>query len=395
MKKAIKDFNLKDKKVIIRLDLNVPIKDGIIIDDNRIKMSLRTIKAVRRKGAKVIILSHLGRVKTEEDKLKYTLKPVCDRLSELLGKDIKFINKTRGKKVEEAIHNMKKADIIMLENTRFEDLKGDKESKNNKSLAKYWASLGDVFINDAFGTAHRSHASNVGIASYLPSGIGYLMQNEIKFLNKAIDNPKKPYVVMMGGSKVSDKIKVIDNLALKADYILIGGAMAFTFLKASGFSVGKSLVEEEYLDYCIKVLSKYENKIVLPIDIITSKEISDDSNYNNRFINGIEQDEIGLDIGPRTIKVFKQYIDGAKTIFWNGPMGYYEIKNFSKGTNKLLDIITNTKADTIIGGGDMAAAAVSLGYQDKISHISTGGGASLEMLRGKELPGIRVIDEKE
>ena len=377
------------------MDLNVPIKDGIIIDDNRIKMSLRTIKAVRRKGAKVIILSHLGRVKTEEDKLKYTLKPVCDRLSELLGKDIKFINKTRGKKVEEAIHNMKKADIIMLENTRFEDLKGDKESKNNKSLAKYWASLGDVFINDAFGTAHRSHASNVGIASYLPSGIGYLMQNEIKFLNKAIDNPKKPYVVMMGGSKVSDKIKVIDNLALKADYILIGGAMAFTFLKASGFSVGKSLVEEEYLDYCIKVLSKYENKIVLPIDIITSKEISDDSNYNNRFINGIEQDEIGLDIGPRTIKVFKQYIDGAKTIFWNGPMGYYEIKNFSKGTNKLLDIITNTKADTIIGGGDMAAAAVSLGYQDKISHISTGGGASLEMLRGKELPGIRVIDEKE
>ena len=395
MKKTIKDFNLKDKKVIIRLDLNVPIKDGIIIDDNRIKMSLRTIKAVRRKGAKVIILSHLGRVKTEEDKLKYTLKPVCDRLSELLGKDIKFINKTRGKKVEEAIHNMKKADIIMLENTRFEDLKGDKESKNNKSLAKYWASLGDVFINDAFGTAHRSHASNVGIASYLPSGIGYLMQNEIKFLNKAIDNPKKPYVVMMGGSKVSDKIKVIDNLALKADYILIGGAMAFTFLKASGFSVGKSLVEEEYLDYCIKVLSKYENKIVLPIDIITSKEISDDSNYNNRFINEIEKDEIGLDIGPRTIKVFKQYIDGAKTIFWNGPMGYYEIKNFSKGTNKLLDIITNTKADTIIGGGDMAAAAVSLGYQDKISHISTGGGASLEMLRGKELPGIRVIDEKE
>ena len=395
MKKTIKDFNLKDKKVIIRLDLNVPIKDGIIIDDNRIKMSLRTIKAVRRKGAKVIILSHLGRVKTEEDKLKYTLKPVCDRLSELLGKDIKFINKTRGKKVEEAIHNMKKADIIMLENTRFEDLKGDKESKNNKSLAKYWASLGDVFINDAFGTAHRSHASNVGIASYLPSGIGYLMQNEIKFLNKAIDNPKKPYVVMMGGSKVSDKIKVIDNLALKADYILIGGAMAFTFLKASGFSVGKSLVEEEYLDYCIKVLSKYENKIVLPIDIITSKEISDDSNYNNRFINEIEKDEIGLDIGPRTIKVFKQYIDGAKTVFWNGPMGYYEIKNFSKGTNKLLDIITNTKADTIIGGGDMAAAAVSLGYQDKISHISTGGGASLEMLRGKELPGIRVIDEKE
>lgn len=394
MKKSIKDFDLKDKKVIIRLDLNVPIKDGVITDDNRIKMSLRTIKAVRRKGAKVIILSHLGRVKTEEDKLKYSLKPVCDRLSELLGKKVEFVNKTKGKEVEEAIQGMKKADIIMLENTRFEDLKGEKESKNNKSLAKYWASLGDVFINDAFGTAHRSHASNVGIAKYLPSGVGYLMQNEIKYLNKVLENPKKPYVVILGGSKVSDKIEVIDNLALKADYILIGGAMAFTFLKASGFSVGKSLVEDDYLDYCIKVLSKYENKIILPIDIITSEEISDDSICNNRFINEIGKDEIGLDVGSRTLKVFRQYITDAKTIFWNGPMGYYEIRQFSKGTNKLLDMITKTKAETIIGGGDMAAAAISLGYQDKITHISTGGGASLEMLRGKELPGLKVIDEK-
>lgn len=394
MKKSIKDFNLKDKKVIIRLDLNVPIKDGVITDDNRIKMSLRTIKAVRRKGAKVIILSHLGRVKTEEDKIKYSLKPVCDRLSELLGKKIKFINKTRGKEVEEAIHDMKKADIIMLENTRFEDLKGEKESKNNKTLAKYWASLGDVFINDAFGTAHRSHASNVGIAKYLPSGVGYLMQNEIKFLSKAMNNPKKPYIVIMGGSKVSDKIGVIDNLALRADYILIGGAMAFTFLKASGFAVGKSLVEDDYLEYCIKILSKYEDKIILPIDIITSEEINDDIKGNNRFINEIRKDEIGLDVGPRTLKVFRQYITDAKTIFWNGPMGYYEVKQFSKGTNKILDMITKTKAETIIGGGDMAAAAISLGYQDKITHISTGGGASLEMLEGKELPGLKVIDEK-
>ena len=394
MKKTIKDYDLKGKKVIIRCDLNVPIKDGIINDDNRIKESLKTIKTVIRRKGKVIILSHLGRVKEEKDKEKYTLKPVAVRLSELLKKEVTFIDATKGKKVEEAIKNMKNRDIIMLENTRFEDLNGEKESKNNPALARYWASLGDIFVNDAFGTIHRKHASNVGIAKRLPNAIGYLVRKEITALSEAIENPKKPYVVILGGSKVSDKITVIDNLITKADYILIGGAMAFTFLKASGFKVGKSLVEKEYIDYCKDVLNKYESKIVLPIDVVTSKATDKKAKGKKRFINEIKEDEMGLDIGPGTVKVFKQYLTEAKTIVWNGPVGYFELKEFSKGTKSLLDILASTNATTIIGGGDTASAAINMGYKEKLTHISTGGGASLEFLEGKELPGLKVINEK-
>ena len=283
----------------------------------------------------------------------------------------------------------------MLENTRFEDLNGEKESKNNPTLARYWASLGDIFVNDAFGTIHRKHASNVGIAKRLPNAIGYLIRKEITALSEAIDNPKKPYVVILGGSKVSDKITVIDNLITKADYILIGGAMAFTFLKASGFKVGKSLVEKDYIDYCKEVLSKYEDKIVLPIDVVTSTSTSEKAKGQNRFINEIKEDEMGLDIGPGTIKVFKQYLNEAKTIVWNGPVGYFELKEFSKGTKELLNILAATKAKTILGGGDTASAAINMGYKDKLTHISTGGGASLEFLEGKELPGLKVINEKD
>ena len=394
MKKTIKDYDIKGKRVIIRCDLNVPIKDGVITDDNRIKESLNTIKAVIRKGGKVILLSHLGRVKTAADMEKYTLRPVANRLSLLLKRKVIFIDKTRGKEVEEAISKMKNRDVILLENTRFEDLNGEKESKNSAVLGRYWASLGDIFINDAFGTAHRKHASNVGVAKRLPNAIGYLVRKEIKFLGDATEKPKRPYVVILGGSKVHDKIRVIDNLASKADYILVGGAMAFTFLKATGFKVGKSIVDREALDYCTSVLNKYEDKIVLPIDIITSTEIKEDASINTRFINEIKEDEMGLDIGPRTIKVFKQYLEDARTIVWNGPVGYFELKPFSKGTKKLLDIISSVNAITIIGGGDTASAAINMGYQDKVSHISTGGGASLEMLEGKELPGIKVINEK-
>ena len=395
MKKSIRDYDLKGKKVIIRCDLNVPIKDGKITDDNRIKESLITIKDVIMKSGKVILLSHLGRVKTKEDKDKNSLQIVSERLSELLQRKVLFIPETRGKKVEEAISKMKNREVILLENTRFEDLKGSKESKNDRSLGKYCASLGDIFINDAFGTAHRKHASNYGIAKNLPSGIGYLVEKELKFLDKAINNPKKPYVVILGGSKVSDKIGVIDNLASKANYILIGGAMAFTFLKAAGFNIGKSILEKDYLDYASDVLTKYEDKIVLPIDIVASEDISDNSRTNIRFINEIEDTEMGLDIGPKTVKVFKQYLEDAKTIVWNGPVGYFELKPFEKGTKKLLEIISNTKATTIVGGGDTASAAINFGYQDKISHISTGGGASLESLSGNKLPAIEVIDEKE
>ncbi|MBQ9011312.1 MAG: phosphoglycerate kinase [Bacilli bacterium] len=391
MKKTIKDLDLKGKKVIIRCDFNVPIKNGRITDDNRIKESLRTIKYAIRHSAKIILISHLGRVKTLEDKDKYSLKPVALRLSELLNRKVIFVDDYKGKKVENAIDKMKNRSVVLLENTRFADLDGNKESGNDKALGKYWASLGDIFINEAFGTAHRSHASNVGIASNLPSAIGFLMEKEIKFLSLKI---KRPYTVVLGGAKVSDKIGVINALAAKADYVLIGGAMAFTFLKASGFNVGGSLVQTDEIDYCYDVLNKYEDKIVLPIDVVTAKEIKSGVKTNLRFVNEIEEDEIGLDIGRGTIKVFKQYLDDSKTIFWNGPVGYFELSEFSLGTKMLLDIVSKTSATTIIGGGDTGSAAINMGYQDKITHISTGGGASLKYLEGKELPGIDVIDEK-
>lgn len=392
--KTIKNFDLKGKKVIIRCDLNVPMKARKIADDNRILESLETIKYATEQEAKVIILSHLGRVKTKEDKKKYSLRPIADRLNKLLDSKVTFVEATRGEEVENAIKQMKPKEIIVLENTRFEDLDGNKEGENNKELAKYWASLGDIFINDAFGTAHRSHASNVGIAKYLPSGIGLLMEREVKQISKATTKPKKPYVVILGGSKVTDKIDVIKFLCKKADYVLIGGAMSMTFLKAAGFEVGKSNVENKKLDFCVEMLDKYSNKIVLPIDIITGNEINKNTETHTRFINEIGEDEIGLDIGPRTIKVFKQYLEDAKTIMWNGPVGYFELEPFEEGTRKLLEIISKTKATTIIGGGETASAVIGMGYQSKVSHVSTGGGACLYMLEGKELPALKVLNAK-
>ena len=394
MKKTIKDYDLGGKKVIIRCDFNVPIENGIIKDESRLKASLKTIRYARKNNAKVILLSHLGRIKTEEDKEKYTLKPVAERLSTLLRKKVKFINQTRGEELENAIDHMKDKDVILIENTRFEDLDGKKESHNDKELGEYWASLGDFFINDAFGTIHRSHASNLGIASNLPNGIGFLVENEIKKLNKLTNKPKKPYTIILGGAKVSDKIGVISNLINKADYILIGGGMAFTFLKAAGFNIGSSICEKEKLSFCKEMLDKYPDKLILPIDVITATEMKENTQTHERFINEIEEEEMGLDIGPRTLEVFKQYLDDCKTIFWNGPVGCFEIKEFENGTKNLLNIITNTKAYTLVGGGDTARAAVTFDYQDKISHISTGGGASLAFLEGIELPALTIIDEK-
>ena len=394
MKKTIKDYNLNGKKVIIRCDFNVPIENGIIKDETRLKKSLKTIRYARKNNAKVILMSHLGRINKEEDKQKYTLKPVAERLSKLLRKKVTFIDQTRGKKLENAINNMKDKDVILIENTRFEDLNGKKESSNDKTLGKYWANLGDIFINDAFGTIHRAHASNLGIASNLPNGLGFLVENEIKKLTKLIDKPKKPYTIILGGSKVEDKIGVISNLITKADYLLIGGGMAFTFLKAAGFNIGSSLCEREKLSYCKDLLNKYEEKIVLPIDIITAKEINENAKTTERFLGEIEEDEIGLDIGPKTTEVFKQYLDDCKTIFWNGPLGYFELKPFQNGTKTILDIITKTKAYTVVGGGDTIRAATDFNYQDKISHISTGGGASLAFLEEKPLPALDIIDEK-
>ena len=393
MKKTIKDYELSGKKVIIRCDFNVPIENGVIKDESRIIKSLKTIKYALRKGAKVILMSHLGRIKSEEDKEKYTLKPVALNLEKNLKRKVTFINETRGKNLEEAIKNMKNKDIILIENTRFEDLEGKKESNNDKNLGKYWASLGDIFINDAFGTIHREHASNVGIATNLPNGIGFLVEEEIKKLNKLINKPKKPYIIVLGGAKVSDKIGVIENLIEKADYILISGGMSFTFLKAAGFNIGDSILEKEKIPFCNKMLEKYPDKIILPIDVITAKELKANVKTHERFINEIE-DEMGLDIGPKTVKLFKQYLNDAKTIFLNGPAGCFEIKEFSKGTKEILKIIAESKAYTVVGGGDSIRAVKEFKVEDKISHISTGGGASLAYLEEIKLKALSVIDEK-
>ena len=394
MKKSIKDFELKNKKVIIRCDFNVPMKDGKITDDNRIVESIPTIKYALDNGAKIILMSHLGKIKTEEDKKKNSLKPVKKRLEELLNTKVTFIDETRGSKLEDAVNNMIASDIILMENTRFEDLEGKKESSNDIELGKYWASLGDIFINDAFGTAHRCHASNVGIASNIDSGVGFLIQKELEVLEPAIIKPKNPFVVILGGAKVSDKIKVIENLTEIADYILIGGGMCHTFLKAEGYNVGNSLIDNDSLDFCNDILKKYSNKIILPIDLVVNDEFND-TKGKVKDINEIEDEEISMDIGPKTIEIFSKYIRDAKQIIWNGPMGVFEFKNYENGTKEICESISQNKNITIIGGGDSAAAAIKFGYKDKFTHISTGGGASLELLEGKILPGIEIITDIE
>lgn len=381
--KTIKDFDLNDKKVIIRVDFNVPIKDGIIKDDTRIIESLKTIKYAIDNNAKVILMSHLGRIKEEADKEKNTLLPVSIRLSELLKKTVKFVNKTRGEELEKAIESLKPSDVLLMENTRFEDLDGKKESGNDSELGKYWASLGDIYINDAFGTAHRAHASNVGIASNLESGIGFLIEKELNNLLPAVNNPEHPFTVILGGAKVSDKIGVIENLVNKADYILIGGGMAFTFLKASGVEIGSSLLDEDSIDFCKKMLKENKDKLILPIDVVTD--------LKECFITDITNEEKGLDIGPKTVKLFKQYLDVSKTVIWNGPVGMFEDEKYSGGTKGICEILRNIKAIKIAGGGDTASAIKQFGYDKIFTHISTGGGASLELLEGKVLPGIEVI----
>lgn len=388
--KNIKDFDLNGKKVIIRVDFNVPIKDGKITDDNRIVSSLETINYAVSKGAKVILMSHLGRVKEEADKEKNTLLPVAKRLCELLNKNVYFSHYTRGEKLEKAINDLKNGEVLLMENTRYEDLDGKKESGNDEELGKYWASLGDIYINDAFGTCHRAHASNVGIASILPSGIGFLVQKELDNMVPVLEKPEYPFVVIMGGSKVSDKIGMIENLIDKVDKILIGGGMAYTFLKAQGVNIGKSLLEEDKIDYC-KDLLKKTNKLVLPVDHVCSKEIGSDA-YE---VDVIGNDDIGLDIGTKTIYLFESYLNGAKTILWNGPLGMFEDEKYANGTKEIANYLDKDKARIIVGGGDTASAIINFGYRDHMTHISTGGGASLELFEGKELPGIAIIGKGE
>lgn len=394
MKKTIKDFNLKNKKVIIRCDLNVPMKDGIIEDDTRIKESVETILYAVKKKAKIIILSHLGRIKEEKDKKDNSLKPVAKRLSELLELPVQFVPFTKGKEVEDTVNKMNPTDIILLENTRYEDLNNEAESKNNAELAKFWASLGDIYINDAFGTAHRAHASNVGIASILPSGVGFLIQKEIEEIGGAINNPKRPLVILLGGLKVADKIGVIENAVKIADYVLIGGGMSYTFFKSFGYNVGLSVVDDTSLDFCKKIIEENKDKIKLPDDIIVGKSISEDTDSRLTTPDKINSNEMGLDIGTKTINDYKKILMSAKTIIWNGPVGVFELNKFSQGTRKITSILSESKAKIIIGGGDTAFAVNKFGFKNSNAHISTGGGASLEMLEGKELPGIKCISDK-
>ncbi|MGV1213595.1 phosphoglycerate kinase [Enterococcus faecium] len=394
-KKTVKDIDLKDKKVLVRVDFNVPLKDGVITDDTRIKAALPTINYVLEQGGKAILFSHLGRVKTEEDKEGKSLAPVAKRLGELLGKEVTFVPETRGEQLEEAIRNMNDGDVVVFENTRFEDIDGKKESKNDTELGKYWASLGDVFVNDAFGTAHRAHASNVGIASTgIPTVAGFLMEKEIKFIGEAVEEPKRPMIAILGGAKVSDKIGVIENLIPKADKILIGGGMTYTFYEAKGIQIGNSLVEADKVELAKELIEKAGDKLVLPIDNVCAPEFSND--VETQVIEGdIPDGLMALDIGPASVKLFADTLQGAKTVVWNGPMGVFEMSNFAKGTIGVCEAIANLEgATTIIGGGDSAAAAEQLGFADKFTHISTGGGASLELLEGKELPGLAAINDK-
>ena len=395
-KKVVTDLNVKGKKVLMRVDFNVPMKNGVITDDNRIREALPTINYVINNGGKAIVFSHLGRIKTEEDKLTNTLSPVAKRFEELVGKEVKFIPATRGKELEDAIAEMKDGDILMFENTRFEDLNGKKESGNDPELGAYWASLGDVFVNDAFGTAHRAHASNVGIASNISeTAAGFLLEKEIKFIGGAVDNPVRPFVAILGGSKVSDKIGVIESLIEKADKILVGGGMMFTFLKALGKNVGASKCEADKIDLARDLLTKAGDKLVLPVDTVVTTEFSNDAPFHTTSVNDIKDDEMGLDIGLETSKLFASILADAKTVVWNGPMGVFEMPNFAKGTIGICEALANLKnATTIIGGGDSAAAAIQFGYASKVSHISTGGGASLEYLEGKTLPGVACVDDK-
>lgn len=390
IKKTIKDLDVKGKKVLVRCDFNVPLKDGVITDDNRIVQALQTINYLVDQGAKIILCSHLGKVKTEADKAGKSLAPVAKRLSELVKKDVVFIPETRGPELESAIDHLKSGDLLLFENTRFEP----GETKNEDALAKYWASLADVFVCDAFGSVHRAHASTAGVPKYLDSAAGFLIEKELEFIGGAIADPKRPLIAILGGAKVSDKIQVIDNLLTIADKIIIGGGMAYTFIKAMGHEVGTSLVEEDKLELAKSYLAKAEGKIVIPVDSICADAFSNEANTKICPSDQMDSNMMGLDIGPETIKLYGDLLKDAKTVIWNGPMGVFEMSKFAQGTIAVCELLSNLDAITIIGGGDSAAAAISLGYADKFSHISTGGGASLEFLEGKKLPGIEALQNK-
>ena len=403
-KLTVSDLELSGKKVLMRVDFNVPIKAGVIGNDNRIVAALPTIKYVLENNGRAILFSHLGRIKSEDDKKELSLAPVAARLGELLGKDVKFVPQTRGEELESAINALQHGEVLMVENTRFEDVVDGEvvknESKNNPELGKYWASLGDdLFINDAFGTAHRAHASNVGIASNVSqAAAGFLMEKEIKFLGDAVANPVRPFVAIIGGAKVSDKIEIVKSLLAKADKVIVGGGMAYTFDAAKGEKIGNSLFEADKVELAKELMAEAGDKLVLPVDSIAADAFSNDAKTEVVDATaGIPDGYMGLDIGPKSVKLLQDTLADAKTVVWNGPMGVFEMPNFAKGTLAIgeeLVKVTENGGTTIVGGGDSTAAVQQLGVADKLSHISTGGGASLEYLEGKELPGIASISEK-
>ena len=397
-KLTVKDVDLKGKKVLVRVDFNVPLKDGVITNDNRITAALPTIKYIIEQGGRAILFSHLGRVKEEADKAGKSLAPVAADLAAKLGQDVAFLpGVTRGAELEAAINALEDGQVLLVENTRYEDVDGKKESKNDPELGKYWASLGDgIFVNDAFGTAHRAHASNVGISANVDKAVaGFLLENEIAYIKEAVETPERPFVAILGGSKVSDKIGVIENLLAKADKVLIGGGMTYTFYKAQGIEIGNSLVEEDKLDVAKALLEKSNGKLILPVDSKEANAFADYTEVKDTEGEAVDPGFLGLDIGPKSIAEFDKALTGAKTVVWNGPMGVFENPDFQAGTIGVMDaIVKQPGVKSIIGGGDSAAAAINLGRADKFSWISTGGGASMELLEGKELPGLAALTDK-
>ena len=397
-KLTVKDVELKGKKVLVRVDFNVPVKDGVITNDNRITAALPTIKYILEQGGRAILFSHLGRVKEEADKAGKSLAPVAADLAAKLGQDVAFLpGVTRGAELEAAINALEDGQVLLVENTRYEDVDGKKESKNDPELGKYWASLGDgIFVNDAFGTAHRAHASNVGISANVEKAVaGFLLENEIAYIQEAVESPERPFVAILGGSKVSDKIGVIENLLEKADKVLIGGGMTYTFYKAQGIEIGNSLVEEDKLDVAKALLEKANGKLILPVDSKEANAFADYTEVKDTEGEAVDPGFLGLDIGPKSIAKFDEALTGAKTVVWNGPMGVFENPDFQAGTIGVMDaIVKQPGVKSIIGGGDSAAAAINLGRADKFSWISTGGGASMELLEGKVLPGLAALTEK-
>ena len=394
-KKSVDDINVKGLKVLVRCDFNVPMVDGKITDENRLVAALPTIKKLIADGGRVILCSHMGKPKGEP-KPELSLAPVAARLSELLGQEVKFAADATvvGENAKAAVEAMQDGEVVLLENTRYRK----EETKNGEEFSKELASLCEVFVNDAFGTAHRAHCSNVGVTEYVDTAVvGYLMQKEIDFLGNAVNNPERPFVAILGGSKVSSKISVIENLLDKVDTLIIGGGMAYTFCKAQGGNVGKSLLEEDYLEYALNMVKKAEEKgvkLLLPVDDVVADAFSNDANTQVVASGEIPADFMGLDIGPKTAELYAEAVKTAKTVVWNGPMGCFEMSNFANGTETVAKALSETDAVTIIGGGDSAAAVNQLGYGDKMTHISTGGGASLEFLEGKELPGVAAANDK-